>query len=105
MICNLDDNSQSLHLNVFSCKDKNVNVERQSSENQLNFSDWDHILFTRSMEMISSERSLRHLTNVLSYPYTIAGVLHENSPYNIKDRLTIEGLTSMAGKPARIQLT
>lgn len=49
------------------------------------------------MEMISSERSLRHVTNVLSYPYTIAGVLHENSPYNIKNRLTIEGLTSMAG--------
>lgn len=51
------------------------------------------------MEMISSERSLRHLTNVLSYPYTIAGVLHENSPYNINNRLTIEGLTSMAGIP------
>jgi mitochondrial splicing suppressor protein 51 len=72
-------------------------AERQSTENQLNFSDWDHILFTRSMEMVTSERSLRHLTNVLSYPYTIAGVLHENSPYNIKNRLTIEGLTSMAG--------
>src|SRR5271168_4116820 len=49
------------------------------------------------MEMISSERSLRHVTNVLSYPYTIAGVLHENSPYNLQNRLTIEGLTSMAG--------
>jgi len=76
-----------------------LTIERQSTENQLNFSDWDHILFTRSMEMISSERSLRHVTNVLSYPYTIAGVLHENSPYNIKNRLTIEGLTSMAGTP------
>ena len=51
------------------------------------------------MEMISSERSLRHVTNVLSYPYTIAGILHENSPYNIKNRLTIEGVTSMAGTP------
>ena len=49
--------------------------------------------------MISSERSLRHVTNVLTYPYTIAGVLHENSPYNLKNRLTIEGLTSMAGNP------
>jgi mitochondrial splicing suppressor protein 51 len=47
--------------------------------------------------MVTSERSLRHLTNVLSYPYTIAGVLHENSPYNVKNRLSIEGLTSMAG--------
>jgi splicing suppressor protein 51 len=56
------------------------------------------------MEMISSERSLRHLTNVLSYPYTIAGVLHENSPYSLKNRLTIEGLTSMAGIP-RLLLT
>jgi mitochondrial splicing suppressor protein 51 len=73
-------------------------VERQSTENQLNFSDWDHILFTRSMEMVTSERSMRHLTNVLSYPYTIAGVLHENSPYNIDNRLTVEGLTSMMGE-------
>lgn len=73
----------------------------------MNFSDWDHILFTRSMEMISSERSLRHVTNVLTYPYTIAGVLHENSPYNLKNRLTIEGLTSMAGipHPSLLQLT
>ena len=77
--------------------DARLIAERQSTENQLNFSDWDHILFTRSMEMISSERSLRHLTNVLSYPYAIAGVLHENSPYNLNNRLTIEGLTSMAG--------
>src|SRR5947207_7279032 len=74
-----------------------LTIERQSTENQLNFSDWDHILFTRSMEMISSERSLRHVTNILSYPYTVAGVLHENSPYNLKNRLTIEGLTSMTG--------
>jgi mitochondrial splicing suppressor protein 51 len=81
-----------------------LTLERQSTENQLNFSDWDHILFTRSMEMISSERSLRHLTNVLSYPYTIAGVLHENSPYNLKNRLTIEGLTSMAGIPQLLSL-
>ena len=83
-----------------------LTLERQSTENQLNFSDWDHILFTRSMEMISSERSLRHVTNLLSYPYTIAGVLHENSPYTIKNRLTIEGLTSMAGIfPRRAFLT
>jgi len=72
-------------------------VEKLSAENMLNFTNWDHILFTRSMEMISSERSLRHLTNLLTYPYTIASVLHENSPYHIKNRLTIEGLTSMAG--------
>ena len=74
-----------------------LGAERTSTENQLNFTDWDHILFTRSMEMITSERSLRHLTNVLSYPYTIAGVLHENSPYSLRNRLTIEGVTSMAG--------
>lgn len=74
-------------------------VERLSVDSHLNFTDWDHILFTRSMEMITSDRSLRHVTNVLSYPYTIAGVLHENSPYDLKNRLTIEGVTSMAGIP------
>jgi hypothetical protein len=38
---------------------------------------------------------------MLSYPITIASVVHELSPYNIKKggRMTPEGLRSFTGKP------
>ena len=43
---------------------------------------------------------MRQVTKLLSYPVTIASVVHELSPYNIRKngRLTVEGLKSLTGK-------
>jgi len=57
---------------------------------------WDVFFYTRGFNSIDSERSRRHLSKLLSYPITIASVLHENSPLTIRNqRLTKEGLRSL----------
>ena len=47
---------------------------------------------------MNDPRQLRQVTKLLTYPMTVASVLHELSPYNLKSRLTKEGLRSMAGE-------
>jgi hypothetical protein len=66
-----------------------------------NFTNWDTFFYTRSFDCINNDRSIRHLTKMLSYPITIASVVHELSPYNIKKggRMTPEGLRSFTGTP------
>ncbi|KAI4210834.1 MAG: hypothetical protein LQ351_006329 [Letrouitia transgressa] len=60
-----------------------------------NMSSWDTYLYTREFEAIDKERSLRQATNLLTYPVTIASVIHELSPYGIRNGLTAEGLKSL----------
>lgn len=62
-----------------------------------NMSSWDTYLYTREFEAIDKERSLRQATNLLTYPVTIASVIHELSPYGIRNGLTSEGLKSLTG--------
>lgn len=69
----------------------------QLNEALINFTNWDTYLYTRGFEAVNEERSLRQLTKLLTYPTTIASVLHELSPYNLKNGLTNEGLKSLAG--------
>ena len=65
-----------------------------------NMSNWDTYLYTREYNAINEERSLRHATRLLTYPITIASIIHELSPYNIRKggRLTTEGLKSLSGQ-------
>jgi len=65
----------------------------------INMTNWDTFLYTREFEAINHDRSMRQVTRMLTYPVTIASVLHELSPYNIRKggRLTVEGLKSMSG--------
>lgn len=69
----------------------------QLNEALINFTNWDTYLYTRGFEAVNEERSLRQLTRLLTYPTTIASVLHELSPYNLRHRMTMEGLKSLAG--------
>ena len=66
-----------------------------------NMSNWDTYLYTREYNAINEMRSLRQVTRLLTYPITIASVIHELSPYNIRKegRLTTEGLKSLTGRP------
>ena len=65
----------------------------------INMTNWDTYLYTREFNAINEERSMRQATRLLTYPLTIASVLHELSPYNIRKggRLTVEGLKSFSG--------
>ncbi|MCO5565702.1 hypothetical protein L7F22_019376 [Adiantum nelumboides] len=68
----------------------------QGFEEVINFSSWDIFFYTRNHDSIETERSRRHVSKLLSFPCTVAGVLHENSPYTKRNgRLTHEGLRSM----------
>ncbi|OLL24470.1 Protein MSS51, mitochondrial, partial [Neolecta irregularis DAH-3] len=67
----------------------------QDPECTVNMDSWDLLLFTRQFPPANSERSLRHVSNLLSYPMTVASVLYQFSPYILKNRLTIEGLKSL----------
>lgn len=66
----------------------------------INMTNWDTFMYTREFEAINSDRSMRQVTRMLTYPQTIASVLHELSPYSVrgKDRLTPEGLKSLSGR-------
>ena len=67
-------------------------------EAHINMLNWDTYLYTREYWAINEERSLRQVTRMLTYPLTIGSVLHEFSPYSLKDRLTPEGLRSLSGE-------
>jgi splicing suppressor protein 51 len=66
----------------------------------VNMTNWDTYLYTRQHEAINEDRSMRQATRLLTYPLSLASVLHELSPYNIRagGRLTTEGLKSLTGK-------
>lgn len=69
----------------------------QLEEQLVNFTNWDTFLYTRDFRAIDDDRQMRQVTRLLTYPATIASVLHELSPYNARDRLTHEGLRSLSG--------
>lgn len=69
----------------------------QPYEETISMANWDVFFYTRGFPSIDSDRSRRHISKLLTYPITIATVLHENSPYNTRSqRLTNEGARSLA---------
>ncbi|CAO1625490.1 unnamed protein product [Sympodiomycopsis kandeliae] len=67
----------------------------QGFEEAINLSSWDVFFYTRNFPSIETERSRRHVSKLLTFPSTIAGVLHENSPYTTRNRrMTREGTRS-----------
>ena len=78
----------------------------QIEEALVNMENWDTYLYTREYNAINEMRSLRQVTRLLTYPITIASVIHELSPYNIRrgGRLTPEGLRSFSGNSPLYQL-
>lgn len=71
---------------------------QQSYEEAVSFANWDVFWYTRSFNSIDTDRSRRHASKLLTYPITVASILHENSGINLRNqRLTPEGLRSMTG--------
>lgn len=71
----------------------------QMEEALVNMTNWDTLLYTRHFKAINDDRSMRQATRLLTYPLTIASILHDLSPYHIRPggRLTPEGLKSLSG--------
>lgn len=59
---------------------------------------WDVFFYTRSFPSMDSDRSMRHVSKLLTYPMTIASILHQSSPYKYGEQVTAEGMRSIAGK-------
>lgn len=71
----------------------------QGFEEVVNLSSWDVYFYTRNHNSIETDRSRRHVTRLLTFPVTVAGAIHQNSPYTRRSmRLTHEGLRSMVGE-------
>lgn len=68
----------------------------QPYEEAVSMGNWDVFLYTRGFPSINTERSRRHVSKLLTYPMSIGSVLHENSPYTLRNqRLLPEGLRSL----------
>ncbi|KAM0792310.1 hypothetical protein ACM66B_004997 [Microbotryomycetes sp. NB124-2] len=68
----------------------------QPYEEAVSMGNWDVFLYTRGFPSIDTERSRRHVSKLLTYPMSIGSVLHENSPYTLRNqRLLPEGLRSL----------
>jgi splicing suppressor protein 51 len=82
-------------------------AEPQMEEILVNLSSWDTFFYTRDFDALNEDREMRHATKLLTYPLTIASIIHELSPYSIRSgqagmqpqgRLTPEGLKSFSGE-------
>ncbi|EWG44184.1 hypothetical protein FVEG_05339 [Fusarium verticillioides 7600] len=64
----------------------------------INMTNWDTFMYTREFDAVNSDRQMRQITRLLTYPVTIGSILHELSPYSIKagERMTTEGLKSFS---------
>lgn len=80
--------------------------EPQMEEIRHNMTNWDTLLYTREFKAIDDERAMRQVTRILTYPVTIASILHEEGPYGIREggRMTVEGLKSFSGISKLAQL-
>lgn len=77
----------------------------QPYEEAVSMGNWDLFFYTRGFGSIDDDRSRRHVSKLLTYPITIGAVLHEFSPYTLRNqRLTPNGLRSLHGQQAEIPL-
>ncbi|KAF2715676.1 hypothetical protein K504DRAFT_422684 [Pleomassaria siparia CBS 279.74] len=63
-----------------------------------NMTSWDTYMYTRDFDALNEDVEMRQATKLLTYPMTIASVINELSPYNIRKggRMTPEGLKSFS---------
>ncbi|KAJ9118199.1 hypothetical protein QFC22_004103 [Naganishia vaughanmartiniae] len=76
----------------------------QDYESTPSLASWDSFFYTRNFKSVDGEREQRHVSKLLTYPITVAGVLHRLGPFasgktgtgKEGSRLTSEGQRSMA---------
>ncbi|KAI8982522.1 zinc-finger of mitochondrial splicing suppressor 51-domain-containing protein [Pilobolus umbonatus] len=68
----------------------------QGFDEAVNMANWDVFFYTRSFPSMDSDRSMRHVSKLLTYPITIASVMHQSSPYKYGKEVTADGARSIA---------
>ncbi|RKP14532.1 zinc-finger of mitochondrial splicing suppressor 51-domain-containing protein, partial [Piptocephalis cylindrospora] len=68
----------------------------QHYDEAINFANWDTFFYTRRFQHLDSERSAGHVTKLLTFPITIASLLHPASPYRPGRDLTPAGTQALA---------
>ncbi|GAA5799077.1 zinc-finger of mitochondrial splicing suppressor 51-domain-containing protein [Helicostylum pulchrum] len=68
----------------------------QGFDEAVNMANWDSLFYTRTFPSMDSDRSMRHVSKLLTYPLTIASVLHQSSPHKYGEQVTSEGMRSIA---------
>ncbi|ORY93825.1 hypothetical protein BCR43DRAFT_444108 [Syncephalastrum racemosum] len=68
----------------------------QGFDETVNMANWDVFFYTRSFPSMDSDRSMRHISKLLTYPITVASVLHESCPYQLGKEITPEGMRSIS---------
>lgn len=64
----------------------------------VSFANWDVFWYTRGFPSMDTERMRRHASKLLTYPMTIASVLHQHSGLTLSNqRVTPEGIRALAG--------
>lgn len=77
----------------------------QDYETTPSLSTWDTLFYTRNHPSINTERSRRHLSKLLTYPMSVASVMHRMGPFGTgrgsgnseAGRVTREGGRSLSG--------
>lgn len=65
----------------------------------VSFANWDVFWYTRGFPSMDNDRARRHASKLLTYPITIASVLHQNSGLTLSNqRVTPDGIRSLAGE-------
>ncbi|KAI5123332.1 hypothetical protein M0805_001757 [Coniferiporia weirii] len=63
----------------------------------VSFANWDVFWYTRGFPSMDTERMRRHSSKLLTYPMTIASVLHQNSGLTLSNqRVTPDGIRALA---------
>ncbi|ANZ75148.1 BA75_02105T0 [Komagataella pastoris] len=72
--------------------------QEQHPDKIINLTSWDTYFYTREFFSMDTEFQLAAVTKMLSYPMTIASLLHQYSPYLLQPKgpVTLEGLKSLA---------
>ena len=64
----------------------------------ISFANWDIFWYTRGFPSMDTERMRRNASKLLTYPMTVASVLHQNSGLTLSNqRVTPEGIRSLTG--------
>lgn len=72
--------------------------DEQPQDTLVNFKNWDTYLYTRQFYSMDTEFQQAVVTKMLTFPVTIASVLHQYSPHFVQPKgpVTMEGLKSLA---------
>ncbi|CAO3580329.1 unnamed protein product [Absidia cylindrospora] len=71
-------------------------IASQGFDETVNMGNWDMYFYTRGFPSMDSSRSMRHVSKLLTYPITVASILHESCPYKFGKEITVEGMRSLS---------